>query len=380
MGATSVVMATYNGERFLPEQLDSLANQTNPPCELLVFDDASSDRTVDLVRRFASRAPFPVRLFQNQVRIGYRKNFMNAASACSSDLIAFCDQDDVWKADKLETMGKAFSDPNVLLAYHNATVIDEIGTPMCRIFPRANAKKSLAPLTLPPWTVIPGHVQVIRRSLVAFSKFHAASIDPYCPMEVMPHDQWYPFWASVLGHIAYCPASLTLYRQHSQNASGWPYTTWTRFVADHLKNAGAFATGEAIATTNRLNLLQAALIGANDHSAVRIAAAITYHRKFRVLSQNRSAIYNSHSLTERARAFMRVLKSGGYTGGRSYCGGLDTLALDTFVGVPFRRLGRRNTFSNESSTSVRERPTHVEERALPELPSIGRDARCMRSQ
>src|SRR5579884_3482594 len=120
-------MATYNGDRFLREQLDSIAAQTRAPHELVVSDDGSTDRTLEIVREFSASAPFPVKLLQDERRLNYRLNFRRAAQNCSGDLIAFSDQDDVWQTDKLEKMARAFADPAILLAYHNAIVSSEGG-------------------------------------------------------------------------------------------------------------------------------------------------------------------------------------------------------------------------------------------------------------
>ena len=88
MPSVSIALATHNGEKYLAAQLESLSRQTTLPAELVVTDDASVDRTRDVLGEFAATAPFPVRLHQNETRLGYRANFMRAAALCGSDLIA----------------------------------------------------------------------------------------------------------------------------------------------------------------------------------------------------------------------------------------------------------------------------------------------------
>ncbi|HZD75966.1 MAG TPA: glycosyltransferase, partial [Acidobacteriaceae bacterium] len=85
--AISVAMPTYNGERFLREQLDSLVRQTLLPVELVVCDDGSTDSTVEILRRFVTSAPFPVRLYQNDTRLGPGFNFLSALARCAGDLV-----------------------------------------------------------------------------------------------------------------------------------------------------------------------------------------------------------------------------------------------------------------------------------------------------
>lgn len=105
----SIAMALYNGERFVREQLDSFTNQTRLPDELVVSDDASTDRGVEVVRDFAARAPFPVRLLGNEVNVGCTKNFERAIRECNGDIIFTSDFDDVWYPDRLATMEAALA-------------------------------------------------------------------------------------------------------------------------------------------------------------------------------------------------------------------------------------------------------------------------------
>ena len=110
MGASvSVALCTYNGTRYLKDQIDSIASQTRVPHELVVCDDCSSDDTVKILEAFASRAPFPVRLSVNPTNLGSTKNFAQAIALCRGDIIALCDQDDVWHPAKLERLASVFA-------------------------------------------------------------------------------------------------------------------------------------------------------------------------------------------------------------------------------------------------------------------------------
>src|SRR3954464_9717794 len=102
----SVAMATYNGERYLPEMLDSLAAQTLQPDELVVRDDASEDDTVSILHAFARRVPFRVEVLAGGPRLGYAQNFVTASRACSGGVIFFADQDDSWRPHKLATVSQ----------------------------------------------------------------------------------------------------------------------------------------------------------------------------------------------------------------------------------------------------------------------------------
>jgi len=124
--AFSVAMCTYNGARFIGEQLASIASQTTLPKELVVCDDLSTDDTVDILNRFAANAPFPVRILVNTVNVGLIKNFERAIGLCSEAFIALCDQDDVWMPPKLERLAAEFDRaPDVGLIFSDAELIDE---------------------------------------------------------------------------------------------------------------------------------------------------------------------------------------------------------------------------------------------------------------
>ena len=118
----SVIMCTYNGAAYLGEQLDSLRTQTLPPYELVVQDDGSTDGTMDLLHDYQRQHPgLRIRLFANAERLGYNRNFLPAAQRAEGDLIACCDQDDVWHADKLEVLERELGDAP--LVFHNSTLM-----------------------------------------------------------------------------------------------------------------------------------------------------------------------------------------------------------------------------------------------------------------
>ncbi|RYE93095.1 MAG: glycosyltransferase, partial [Oxalobacteraceae bacterium] len=98
----SVVMATYNGASHIREQLDSIERQTLTPDEVLIGDDGSSDATLAIVRDFAARTSIPVTVAEKSERLGFADNFLWTAERSRHDLIALCDQDDLWLPDKLE--------------------------------------------------------------------------------------------------------------------------------------------------------------------------------------------------------------------------------------------------------------------------------------
>jgi glycosyltransferase involved in cell wall biosynthesis len=121
----SVALCTYNGARFVREQLDSITAQSVKPHEIVVCDDQSTDDTARIVREFAASSPIRLSLEVNPTRLGVTKNFERAIARCTGEIIFLCDQDDMWRADKIERLSRCFDDPAVGLAFSNAQVVNE---------------------------------------------------------------------------------------------------------------------------------------------------------------------------------------------------------------------------------------------------------------
>lgn len=108
---TSVVLSTYNGEKYLLLQLDSLKNQTCPADEVLIFDDCSTDQTVNLIHQYIAKNQLKNwKLNKNEKNIGWRKNFIGGIRRCEGDIVFTCDQDDIWSLNKIEKMKKAMEE------------------------------------------------------------------------------------------------------------------------------------------------------------------------------------------------------------------------------------------------------------------------------
>lgn len=127
----SVAVASFNGESYIYDQLLSVQRQTNPPVEIVVFDDLSEDGTLSVVQRFAQESVVSVRLEQQKENVGYIRNFSSALSSCSGDVVFLCDQDDVWLPNKIERMLAVFaSRPDIVLAIHDLEFCDENLSPI----------------------------------------------------------------------------------------------------------------------------------------------------------------------------------------------------------------------------------------------------------
>ncbi len=350
MASVSIAMATLNGGRYLDDQLLSLATQSLKPAELVVCDDGSSDSTLSVLKDFQRAAPFPVKIFRNSERLGYRENFLRAASLCKGDLISFCDQDDVWAANKLERVVKAFNNPKVLLAFHNATVVDQRRAPLAQTFARSTAHIHPS-LELSPWAIVPGFSQVFRRSLLKYSKLHRHSTDVYSAAHRMPHDQWFVFLASVFGSVCYVPDRLTQYRQHRRNCSGWLPTQPIAYALHGLTHASYYAGCAYAATSSILTVLEQ--IRENDGNTNQIERAIEHYRIIKKHVELRLQFYTSTSLIHRIRSVTSLIRDRAYTRTPSSFG-IDNLLLDLCFGVPLGLANRAARKINLLSASIDE--------------------------
>jgi glycosyltransferase involved in cell wall biosynthesis len=227
----SVALATYNGERFLEAQLESLARQTFPPAELVVRDDRSTDRTTDILAEFARTSPFPVRVEVNEERLGVADNFIAAARACSGELVAFCDQDDVWLDEKLERCVACFDVPDVRLAIHAWTVVDEQLRVLGPVVPPFERSYVAPPLSSPKWGEAPGMAMVFDATLLRLLDWEARPAAHHEHGRLL-HDEWIYGVGRVAGAIAFVAEPLVLYRQHEVNVEGAPDRTVVRRIGE----------------------------------------------------------------------------------------------------------------------------------------------------
>jgi glycosyltransferase involved in cell wall biosynthesis len=202
----SVAMATYNGARYIGEQLASLAAQTRLPDELVVTDDASSDGTVGIVERFAATAPFAVRVERNPANLGFNGNFGRALSLARGDVVFICDQDDIWYPEKIEA-GAAFleANPQLAAAINDEDLAGGDGRPLGASF-LGNVRK----LGFPDLYHVAGCCTALSRALVPL-------ILPF--PEVGNYDGWISQVTDRLGLRGVLDRPLQLYRRHGGNST-----------------------------------------------------------------------------------------------------------------------------------------------------------------
>ncbi len=201
----SIVLATYNGEKYLEEQLESVVKQTYPNIEIIIVDDKSRDRTEEILRRYAFLYS-NIQVYINDVNLGYIKNFQKGCQLASGDFISFCDQDDVWDVKKTTLLMSSIG--NYPMIYCDDELVDE----KLNILKKHSDIKNLASfdncLYFATDNCVGGHSLIMRKELLPF-------VLPF-PVQ-MPHDLWCAFIATFHGGIKYYNQPLVKWRQHSKN-------------------------------------------------------------------------------------------------------------------------------------------------------------------
>lgn len=207
--AISVAMAAYNGERFIAAQLASILAQLQARDEVVVVDDASTDRTLDVI---ASMQDSRVRVLPNERNAGVFATFERALGAARGDIVFLSDQDDVWLPGKVvDFMARFERDPDVVLVLSDAEVIDEAGLVVEPSFMalRGGFRGSFA-ATLVRNRYL-GCTMALRRSLLS-------TVLPI-PRDVPMHDMWFGSLAVLQGRVDYIDKPLVQYRRHGGNVS-----------------------------------------------------------------------------------------------------------------------------------------------------------------
>lgn len=206
----SIALCTYNGEKYLAEQLESIINQTYKNIEIIAVDDCSSDGTLLILQEYAQQYP-QIKVFSNTQNKGYTKNFEYAISLCKGEYIAISDQDDIWIASKLELLLNQIKIKDSLLAYSNSALIDEKGNSLHKTgFDKRSRYSGGDPRALALFNIFLGHAMMFKRELV----------DSAFPIpEGSTYDAWLGFVATNKNRVCVVDNVLTLFRQHNTNSS-----------------------------------------------------------------------------------------------------------------------------------------------------------------
>lgn len=227
-----ILLATYNGENYIREQLDSLLSQTNMNWLLLIHDDGSTDSTMEIIRGYCNAHPERIFLLEDDIHFGNSKdNFSHLLTASTAEYVMFCDQDDIWLSDKIEKtfglMQDLVNDNKELpiLVHSDLEVVDVTLTPIApSMFAYQGLSKSInGLLQILVKNSVTGCTMMINRK--------AIDVSLPIPSSAIMHDWWIA--ANVVkyqGVIGFVDKALIKYRQHNSNSVGAKKNTLYRFV------------------------------------------------------------------------------------------------------------------------------------------------------
>ncbi|MBI5858906.1 MAG: glycosyltransferase [Sphingobacteriales bacterium] len=204
----SVVMCTYNGEKFLHQQIGSVLSQTYSNIELLIVDDASSDNTILILEEY-KRKDSRVKYFMNERNLGYNKNFEKGFSLANGEYIAPCDQDDIWSANKIEIMMKEWPEGSLFVYSLSGSFIGddfENRTDAPKVYYSTIDDVHKLVFNSP----VHGHACMFKKELIA-------GCLPF-PADIF-YDWWISMHAASTGVIGCIPHTLTWHRVHERNFS-----------------------------------------------------------------------------------------------------------------------------------------------------------------
>lgn len=234
----SVAMTTFNGEKYIEKQIESIIHQSLPVDEIIVCDDGSTDHTVELLKKY------DVTLVQNFQNLGYKLNFKQAMEKCNGDYIFLCDQDDIWEKDKVKDMMHIMeSHKNIHVLASSFTYIDgqdqmilttlNKGYSNNNLYNKEVAKNDLVSVLTDEFiygNYFQGCALVMDKQTRDFVVHHFD--------DRLPHDWIISLYASIDGGMYFYNKSEFKYRIHSDNSIG--VSTLNQSATQHVNRAYQF--------------------------------------------------------------------------------------------------------------------------------------------
>lgn len=218
-----ILLATYNGEKYLQEQLDSLLQQSFQDFQVLVRDDGSNDKTIELIEKNIQKYPDKFKLIKDEMgNLGSSRSFMKLLEYSKSEFIMFCDQDDVWLPNKIELslnkiieLEKEYTSNTPLLVFSDLKVVDENLNTIKNSFWEY---QKLMPNIVNNWKKLLSQ-NVITGCTIIINKQANNHLLPFS-LDIMIHDHWIGVHIAKIGKINYLKEQTILYRQHGCNVAG----------------------------------------------------------------------------------------------------------------------------------------------------------------
>lgn len=300
--SATVLLSTYNGEQYLREQLDSVFAQEGVDIQLLVRDDGSKDHTIDILHEYKERGYAVTVLSERNcgAEMSFHRLCQYAHENVKTDYYAFCDQDDVWKTDKLQVAVKrlvSFDASEPCLYFSNLLMVDSNLQPIHPLFAEGEVviSKRMA------------LIQVFTYGCTCV--FNHRALEDYCQAgfsKELAHDNWIYILCMYLGHVVYDEDSRILYRQHGTNLSG-EKVTGVRLVFRRIRRAlkGNWGHDFELYSSMLLQCFSGRLMPEDEKYAQRIA---TYRKSlWRRMSLMFSRTYRTGNFSKDLAIRVRII-------------------------------------------------------------------------
>lgn len=216
----SVAMATYNGENYIRQQIESILNQSKKVDEIIIVDDNSTDSTVDILKDLNCSK---IRVYQNEKNLGYIDNFYKAISLTKGNCVFLADQDDIWEIDKVEkTLSVLLASEKNMAVCTGFSLIDQMGSPITNVkdyqvnnfvLQKHKETEKITLNRLAFGNVVQGCTYCLKRNVIdVYLKVHN---------EEVIHDYQLMLIAAAMGRVIYLNEPLIRYRLHGNNAVGF---------------------------------------------------------------------------------------------------------------------------------------------------------------
>ena len=222
-------MATYNGEKFINQQIDSILKQSYKDFELIICDDCSKDKTVEIIKKYSDSR---IKLYINEQNLGFKKNFQKAIEFCSGEFLAFCDQDDIWTENHLELLLNNISNKDLICG--NAKLIDQDGNSM-----NVTTKECLGNFNFEANNIVLFekllHGNFVQGTAALITKEFSKKLFPV-PESVDFHDWWAASLSTLNNGCSYLDDIVLFYRQHGNNVTTNKKITFFDSIKTVIKN------------------------------------------------------------------------------------------------------------------------------------------------
>lgn len=218
----SVAMATYNGEKYIKEQVTSILINLRNDDELIISDDGSTDKTRSIIKSFNDKRI----ILLDGPKKGLKQNFSNAIAHTTGDIIFLCDQDDEWMKNKVSTVLEYFETSDIILLQHDAIVVNSKNEVLFESFAEhRNVKTGILK-------------NIVKNSYhgccMAFRKDLKEKILPI-PNDIYLHDQWIGLIAELNGKTTFIPEKLIKYKRHEDNASSFEHLPIKQMIKNRFQ-------------------------------------------------------------------------------------------------------------------------------------------------